>query len=75
MIMILFVYWKYFLIGLLSKRDERVNITGYNLLRSSHPSNKKRGSVYMYYEEHVPIIESDDLRNLEEMFSSGNYSE
>ena len=53
-------------IELISKYDERVNIKDYNLVRADHPSNKKREGVCMYYKEHLPIIERDDLCTLKE---------
>ena len=53
-------------IELISKYDERVNIKDYNLVRVDHPSNKKREGVCMYYKEHLPIIERDDLCTLKE---------
>ena len=64
MIMILFVYRKHD--SSISNDDERVHIKGYNLLRTDHPSNQKRGSVCMYYKEHLPIIKRDDLCTLKE---------
>ena len=51
---------------LISKYDERVNIKDYNLVRADHPSNKKREGVCMYYKEHLPIIERNDLCTLKE---------
>ena len=36
-----------FLDSLISNKDERINIKGYNLLRANHPSNKKRGRVFI----------------------------
>ena len=55
-----------FLDSSISNDDERVNIKGYNLLRTDHPSNKKRGDVCMYYKEQLPIIKRDDLCTLKE---------
>ena len=39
---------------------------GYNLLRTDHPSNKKRQGVCMYFKKHIPIIKRDDLCTLKE---------
>ena len=35
-------------------------------MRADHPSNKKRGGVCIYYKEILPVIERDDLCNLNE---------
>ena len=49
-----------------SNEDERINIKGYNLLRSEHPSIRKRPDVCMHYKEHLSIINRDDLCSLKE---------
>ena len=36
--------------------DDRIPIPGYNLLRFDHPSNTKRGGVFIYYKDNLPII-------------------
>ena len=35
-------------------------------MRADHPSNTKRGQVCLYYEEHFPIIQRDDIAKLKE---------
>ena len=35
--------------------DSNLNIPGYNLVRSNHPSNKKRGGVCIYYKSYLPL--------------------
>ena len=46
--------------------DPNINISGYNSLRSDHPSNTKRGSVCMFYEDYLPGIRRDDMCALSE---------
>ena len=35
--------------------DESLEITGYNLVRSEHPANNKRGGVCLYYKTCLPL--------------------
>ena len=35
--------------------DENFVISGYNLIRSDHPSNTKRGGVCLYYKNYLPL--------------------
>ena len=35
--------------------DGNLEIPGYNLVRSNHPSNKNRGGVCVYYKSHLPL--------------------
>ena len=35
--------------------DENLEITGYNLVRSDHPANTKRGGVCLYYKTCLPL--------------------
>ena len=35
--------------------DDNLVISGYNLIRSDHPSNTKRGSVCLYYKNYLPL--------------------
>ena len=35
--------------------DSTLEIPGYNLVRSDHPSNKKRGGVCTYYKSYLPL--------------------
>ena len=41
-------------------------IKGYSLLRADHPSNHKRGGVYLYFKQHLPLIRRNDLSILQE---------
>ena len=36
-----------------SSDDQRLNLQGYVMIRSDHPSDTKRGGVCMYYKEHL----------------------
>ena len=38
-----------------STPDNLVDIQGYNLVRADHPDNTKRGGVYIYYKESLPV--------------------
>ena len=46
--------------------ESRLSIPGYSMMRADHPSNTKRGGVCLYYKEHLPIIQGDDISNLKE---------
>ena len=35
--------------------DGNLEIAGYNLIRSDHPSNKKRGGICIYYKNILPL--------------------
>ena len=35
--------------------DVNLVISGYNLIRSDHPSNTKRGGVCLYYKNYLPL--------------------
>ena len=35
--------------------DSNFKIPGYNLVRSNHPSNKKRGVFFIYYKSYLPL--------------------
>ena len=43
----------------------RITIDGYNLIRSDHPSDSKKGGVCIYYKEHIPLILRDDIKTLD----------
>ena len=43
-----------------------LNINGYTLVRSDHPSNTKRAAVAIYYKEHLPVIRRNDIFPLHE---------
>ena len=38
-----------------SSNDNNLNIPGYNMSRADHPSGNRRGGVYIYYKESLPI--------------------
>ena len=35
--------------------DKNIQLDGYNLLRVDHPSNSKRGSVFIFYKETLSV--------------------
>ena len=37
----------------------------FNLIRSVHPSDLKRGGIFIYYKEHIPVIKWDDICTLD----------
>ena len=45
--------------------NNRITIDGYNLIRSDHPSDSKKGGVCIYYKEHIPLILRDDINILD----------
>ena len=47
------------------KNDHKLKIDGYNLIRSNHPSDSKKGGIVIYYKEHIPLIKHDDLYTLD----------
>ena len=46
--------------------NPKLNIPGYTLLCSDHPSNIKSGGVCMIYKDYLPVIRHDDLCTLTE---------
>ena len=42
--------------------DHKLITDGYNLTRSDHPSDSKKGGVCIYYNEHIPLINSLDTK-------------
>ena len=54
-----------FLNSSIQNDDDKLEIDGYNLIRSDHPSDFKRGGVCIYYKEHIPLIRRDDLSPLD----------
>ena len=38
-----------------STPDGLLEIDGYNLVRADHPNNIKRGGIYIYYKESLPV--------------------
>ena len=55
-----------FLDSSIEASDPNINISGYNSLRSDHPSNTKRGGVCIFYKDYLPVIRRDDLCALSE---------
>ena len=49
-----------------SSDDARLNIEGYTMIRSDHPSNTKRGGVCIYYKDHLPFVRRNDITVLDE---------
>ena len=49
-----------------SSDDQRLNIQGYVMIRSDHPSDTKRGGVCMYYKEHLAFTRRNDITFLDE---------
>ena len=45
--------------------DDRIKIDEYNLTRSDHPSDSKKGGVCSYYKEHISLIKRDDIYTLD----------
>ena len=45
--------------------DNRIRIDGYNLIRSDHPSDSKKGGGCIYYKEHISLILRDDINTLD----------
>ena len=39
--------------------DDNLNISGYNLVRCDRSSNSKRGKVFIYYKETLPLRKID----------------
>ena len=53
-----------FLDSFIEASDPNINISGYNSLRSDHPSNTKRGGMCMFYKDYLRVIRCDDLCSL-----------
>ena len=54
-----------FLNSSIQSDDNRIKLDGYNLIRSDHPSDSKRGGVRIYYKEHIALVKSDDICTLD----------
>ena len=54
-----------FLNSSIQNYDDRIKIDGYNLIRSDHPTDSKRGGVCIYYKKHISLIKRDDICTLE----------
>ena len=53
--MILFVYQKHILILIFPNNDDKLQIPGYTLIRSDHPSNTRCGGVCICYKSSLPL--------------------
>ena len=54
-----------FLNSSIQNDDHKFKIDGYNLIRSDHPSDSKKGGVCIYYKEHITLIRRDNLWTLD----------
>ena len=54
-----------FLNSSIESNDDNISFDGYNLIRSDHPSDSKRGGVCIYYKEHIPLIKRDNICTLD----------
>ena len=54
-----------FLNSFIPSDDNRIKIDGYNLIRSDHTSDSKKGGVCIYHKEHIPLILWDDINSLD----------
>ena len=53
---------KTFLNSSFESNDDRISIDEYNLIKSDHPSDSKRGGVCTYYKEHlIPLFKRVDV--------------
>ena len=39
----------------ITEDDENLQVSGYDLIRSDHPSNSKRGGIAIYYKNCLPL--------------------
>ena len=59
--------WEMFLDSSIPIDDNRLSIPVETIMRAEHPSKTKRGGVWcLYYKEHLPIIQRDDISDLKE---------
>ena len=54
-----------FLNSSIQNDDDRIKIDGYNLIRSDHPSDSKKGGACICYKEHISLIKWDDICTLD----------
>ena len=54
-----------FLNSTFPKDNDRLHLSGYNLLRSDHPFNTKKTGVCIYYKEHLPLIYRPNMTRLQ----------
>ena len=60
-----------FLDSTISNNDDKLQIPGYTLIRSDHPSNTKRGGVCIYYKSSLPLkLCSDEEQNGFKLFNT-----
>ena len=52
--------------------DTRILIDGYNLIRSDHPSDSKRGDVSIYYKEYIRLIRRNNICTLDNFLVTEN---
>ena len=55
-----------FLDSSLEDADQRLKIDNYELFRCDHPSNSRRGGVYLYYRDHLTVERRPGLTSLDE---------
>ena len=53
-----------FLNSSIQSDDHKLKIGGYNLTRSDHPSDSKKGGVCICYKQRIPFIRRDELCSL-----------
>ena len=46
--------------------DPGLSIDGYEILRSDHPSNSRRGGVCIFFKSHLPLVRRKELEYLDE---------
>ena len=49
-----------------ANEDNDLNLNGYSLLRADHPSNSKKGGIYIYYKETLALKVIRSTRYLNE---------
>ena len=54
---------KTFLRSTVPINDGNISIDWYSLLEVDHPNDVKRGGVWMYFKESLPLIKINDLNN------------
>ena len=46
-------------------QNSSIQTNKYNLIRTDHPSDLKRGRVCIYDKEHIPLVKRDDICTLD----------
>ena len=49
-----------------SSNSHELKLQGYELIRADHPNDTKRGGVCIYYKDHLPIKQRNDISTLDE---------